>query len=174
MPAGQARTTIVGVFVGCALGQGLTECRVTGRDGRDYFLSANTGGGLTAGNTARDVFAGIDGDAWKGRTVAIEAGLAPDGSIARVFAIGLARQPDPQTERKMRTDVVLSGVIDQTDDGFSLQTRDARYTLAPGRGLRFGDLADLMFQSDGRPVTLRGDIMDDKGGPVLIVTATHP
>jgi hypothetical protein len=170
----QPRVTLVGVFIGCTTGQGLTECRVLGQDGKDYLVSANLGCGLAAGNATEDLVETLDADAWKGKTVAIEASLAPDGSIAEVHALRLAPDQPATAIPPMRVNVVRTGVIDQTDEGFTLRTAETLYALVPGKAYRFGDLAMLMHKKDGTPVTLRGDILTDRGKPLFVVTAMEP
>lgn len=173
-PAAKARTTVRGIFTGCATSQGLTECRVISRDGKDYFLSANLGCGGVRGNTPEALIEAIDEDAWKGKTVDIEATLAPDGGLQAVTGLRLAAVQPPDNEAVMRVGVTATGVIDQTDDGFTFQTGDALYDLVPGKGYRFGDLAELMAQHDGAPVRLRGDILRDRDRVQFVLTGTEP
>lgn len=163
-----------GVFVGCATGQGLTECRVVGRDGADFYLSANLGCGGGRGNTPEALIEAIDENAWKGKTVDIEALLAPDGSLERVTGLRLAAPQPAGNETIMRVGVTLAGVIDQTDDGFTFRTGDTLYALVPGKGYRFGDLAELMARFDGAPARLHGDIVTAKSRPQFLITGTVP
>lgn len=177
LPAGafaaKARTTVSGVFTGCATSQGLTECRVIGRDGKDYFLSANLGCGGVRGNTPEALIEAIDEDTWKGKTVTFEATLAPDGSLKNVANLRLAAVQSPDNASVMRVGVTATGVIDQTDDGFTFQTEDGLYDLVPGKGYRFGDLAELMARHDGAPVRLRGDILRDRDRVQFVLTGTE-
>ena len=170
--AGNAKS-ITGLFVGCGMGQGMTECRIIGLDGKDYYIS-HAEGGIAQGNAADEVFEAVDEEAWSGKTVELKAVLETDGDIKRLLEIRLAERQVPELNQLMQKNQVLMGVISESSQAFFLQTKDGRYELSPGQGYHFGDIAELMRKHKGRELKLRGDILKEKGNQVFIVTSFKP
>ncbi len=172
-PVQAGQTVVTGEFIGCGLGQGVLECRVMGDDGKDYYLSCDVGGAPFAVNMGKAQCDALDEEALAGKTVSFKATLSPDGDVEEAADFAVAPKQPPQSKRRLRRGLVMTGLVKDDENGPIFQTDKGTFELDPGTGLTFGDLADLGEKSAGRKTTLEGDLLRDWDGEVFIVNSVR-
>lgn len=94
---------IEGRLEGCSLGQGLFECRVSGTDGKEYYLNTEAGAAfpLTT-NTTEQVFNTIDTEGWRGKMIRIQGEVDAKGDLVKVSSVTLIKQTQAPKKKRIQ------------------------------------------------------------------------